>query len=98
MDETLLQEVKLSARVSNDHFDTDIKELIESARMELIQAGVSPDVAKSNKDTLIIRAIKIYVKANFGIDSPNAERFQRSFDLLKQHLSMAGDYNERAME
>lgn len=90
--QTLVESVKLSARISGDAFDEDIRDLISGAREELVQSGVSRSIAESDDDPLIIRAIKIYVKANFGIDSPNAYRFHKSFESLKNHLSMAGDY------
>ncbi|NLC03180.1 MAG: phage gp6-like head-tail connector protein [Tissierellia bacterium] len=44
-------------------------------------------------DSLIQRAITLYVKANFGWDNPDAERLQQSYVMLKQHLSLSGDYN-----
>lgn len=90
--QTLIEKVKLSARISGDAFDDDVKDIIESAREELVQAGVSRVKAESDDDPLIIRAVTIFAKANFGIDSPNAYRFQSSFESLKRHLSMAGDY------
>lgn len=92
--QTLIEKVKLSARISGDAFDDDVQDMIDSAREELVQAGVSRTIAESEVDPLIIRALKIYTKANFGIDSPNAYRFQSSFDSLKRHLSMAVDYND----
>ena len=96
--QTLIEKVKLSARISGDAFDDDVQDMIESAREELIQAGVSREKANSDDDPLIIRALKIYTKANFGIDSPNAYRFQSSFNSLKRHLSMAGDYANDELE
>lgn len=92
-DVSLIEKVKLSARISGNAFDEDVQDMIDSAREELVQSGVSRKMAESSDDPLINRAMKIYVKANFGIDSPNAYRFHQSFESLKRHLSMAGDYN-----
>lgn len=97
-EQTLLEKVKLSARISGNAFDEDVQDMIASAREELVQSGVSRTKADSDEDPLIIRAIKLYVKANFGIDSPNAYRFQSSFNSLKRHLSMAGDYTDDELE
>lgn len=66
--------------------------------MDLIISGVSPEKAKDDDDPLIKRAVKTYAKANYGLDSPNAERFQESYEMLKQHLSLSGDYNAHAVE
>lgn len=97
-EQTLLEKVKLSARISGNAFDEDVQDMIDSAREELVQSGVSRTKADSIEDPLIVRAIKLYVKANFGIDSPNAYRFQSSFNSLKRHLSMAGDYTDDELE
>lgn len=49
---------------------------------------------KANDDTdpLIKRAIITYVKANFISDAKEAERFLASYNMLKNHLTLAGDY------
>ena len=93
----MLEDVKLAIRVKSSAFDVEVQSLIESARLDLVQSGIDSEMAESD-DPLIKRAIVFYAKANFGLDNPNAERFQESFNLLKQHLSLAGDYNGRALE
>lgn len=93
----MLDDVKLALRVKSDAFNVEVESLIESARLDLIQSGIDHDMAESD-DPLIKRAIVFYAKANFGLDNPNAERFQESFNLLKQHLGLAGDYNGRTLE
>lgn len=89
----MLNDVKLSLRIINNHFDGEIQDLIDAARMDLKQSGVSHDKANSDDDALIKRAITTYCKANFGYDNPDADRFAKSYEMLKQHLSLAGDYN-----
>lgn len=91
----MLETVKGALRITSNDPDivTEINDLIEGARMDLIQSGVSSVVAKKEDDPLIKRAIILYAKANYGLDSPNAARFQQSYDSLKNHLSYAGDYN-----
>lgn len=87
----MLEDVKLALRISNTVYDSEVNDLIESARLDLIQSGVSSELANS-EDPLIKRAITTYCKANFGYDNPEAERFQEAYNMLKQHLSLAGDY------
>ena len=96
----MLDDVKTALRVNtnNPQITQEIEDLIESARLDLVQSGVDSDIAKKDDDPLIKRAIIFYAKANFGLDNPNAERWNESFKLLKQHLSLAGDYNGRIME
>lgn len=91
----MIESIKGALRVtSNDPLIIEeIEDLISSARMDLIQSGVSKIKADSDEDALIKRAIVLYSKANYGLDSPNAERFADSYESLKKHLSFAGDYN-----
>lgn len=89
----MLDKAKLSLRVSNVAFDDEIIDLIEAARLELIEAGVSGDKAMDDSDPLIKRAIITYVKANFGFDNPDYEKLNESFKSLKIHLSQSSDYH-----
>lgn len=87
----MIEDVKKALRVSNMAFDDEIQDLIDAAKMDLRLAGVF--FLNENADALIKRAIITYCKANFGYDNPEAERFQESYVMLKQHLSLAGDYH-----
>ncbi len=92
---TLLEEVKAALRITTDDADIlgDVNELIESAKIDLVQAGVNEAlVTLEEPDAIIKRAIKTYAKANFGYDNQEAERFERAYVMLKQHLSLYGDY------
>jgi uncharacterized phage protein (predicted DNA packaging) len=91
----LLDDIKTVLRISqsNTAFDGEVNDLIEAARHDLMLSGVSSDKANDDTDPLIKRTIIYYVKANFGFDNPDGERLQKSYDLLKAHLSLAGDYN-----
>ena len=86
----MLDSIKLSLRIRNTAFDSEILDLIDAANKDLNIAGV---LLKDDYDPLIQRAITLYVKANFGWDNPDAERLQQSYLMLKQHLSLSGDYN-----
>lgn len=86
----MLEKIKLSLRIKSNKFDDEILDLITSAKMDLSIAGVRKI---KETDPLIQQAIKIYCKANFGIDNKDSEKYQKSYDLLKQSLSLCGDYN-----
>lgn len=82
--------VKKNIRVSNSALDNDeIVPLIEAAKRELAIAGV---VTVDEADPMIRRAVIAYAKAHFGYDNPDAERFERVFNSLKDLLSQVGDY------
>ncbi|WLR53555.1 head-tail connector protein [Mesobacillus subterraneus] len=92
----LLEDIKKSLRVSHYELDDEITDLIEEARADLILSGVSSVIAEEeiDVDPLIKRAIKLYAKADFEEDKDKSEKYQRSYDLLKQHLSLSADYSD----
>lgn len=90
----ILDDVKQALRITSSAFDTEVTDLISAGKADLIQSGVSSAKVNDDTDALIKRAITTYAKAQFGYDNPEAERFQQSYDMLKQHLSLAGDYRE----
>lgn len=86
----MLEKIKSSLRVKSTKLDVEIQDLIEAAKLDLKISGV----AKINEaDPLIIQAVKTYCKANFGLDNKDSEKYQKSYDMLKQHLSLCGEYN-----
>lgn len=90
---TLLADVKTTLRISSSNtvFDTEINDLIEAAKAELELSGVYDDFALAT-DPLIKRAITTYCKAHFGWDNPDSEKLHQSFEMLKNHLTLSGDY------
>lgn len=87
-----LSEVKIALRVSNTALDGEITDLIAAARQDLILSGVLASKANSTTDSLIKRAVVTYVKAHFGWDNPEAERFLSAYVMLKQHLTLSQEY------
>jgi len=91
--------VKLALRISpsNAEFDEEVQTLIDAARLDLKQAGISSELVDAiEPDALIKRAIITYCKAHFGYDNPEADRFNDAYIMLKQHLSLYGDYQDEA--
>ncbi|PGB01873.1 head-tail connector protein [Bacillus toyonensis] len=88
----MLKVVNKALRVSHNALDDEIDDLIEAARTDLKLSGVSGFKSNDDTDPLIKRAIIMYTKANFIADVKEAERFQLSYNMLKNHLTLAGDY------
>ena len=86
----MLESIKLALRIKSSAFDEEIIELIESSKTDLKISGITNI---KEDDPLIRQAIKTYCKANFGLDNKDSEKYQSSYDMLKQHLSLCGDYN-----
>ena len=86
----MLEKIKQSLRITHDALDTEIEDLIDAALADLLISGVKN---QPTDDVLILRAVTIYCKANFGLENNDSERYQASYDSLKAHLSLCGDYN-----
>ena len=87
----MLESIKLALRIKSSVFDEEISDLIQSAEIDLKISGI---INAKEDDPLIRQAIKTYCKANFGLDNKYSEKYQASYESLKQHLSLCGDYNE----
>ena len=85
----MIEIVKLALRIKNSVLDLEIGDLIESAKVDLKISGVR---RVNEDDPLIQQAIKTYCKANFGLDNKDSEKYLKYYDMLKQHLSLCGDY------
>lgn len=91
----LLDACRVALRIPafvND-YDEEISDVIEAARSELVAGGVSDDKANDDSDGRVRLAIKVYVKANFGMDNPDAEKFMRSFETMLTSMSGDSAYN-----
>ena len=88
----MLEEVRSALRIEGHEHDAEIQDLLDAARADLILSGVSPQKANSNDDPLIRRAIIVYCRAHFDYADDSAERLERSYEMLKSHLSLAEDY------
>lgn len=86
----MLESVKLALRISTSAFDAELNDMIDAAKADLRLCGV---LNVEETDPLIKRAVILYCKSNFGTDQ-NSEKYQRSYDMLKSSLWMAGDYRE----
>ena len=86
----MLEKIKLALRIKTNKLDEEIQDLIEACKIDLSISGVK----KINEtDPIIIRAITLYCKANFGLDNKDSEKYNNSYELLKMSLKMCGDYN-----
>ena len=93
-DEELLEHIKAVNRITTDDVGivSELEELIESAKMDLSMSGVQGDVLVSPYDPIIVRAISLYTKANFGFDNPDSERLMNSYRSLEVRLAISSEY------
>lgn len=91
----LLEKIKLSLRIFDNIFDSEIEDLINSALSNLETSGINNvDI----KDPQIIRAVTLYCKANFGFNNDESEKFQNCYDKLVIHLATANKYIKKVEE
>lgn len=91
----LLDDVKLALRVTTNAYDSEINDLIESAKGDLGIAGV---VLPEPIDSTVKTAIKTYCKMNFG--TPNSDTYndlKKSYDEQKAQMSNATGYTDYSM-
>ena len=86
----MLEKVKLALRIKSNILDLEIEDLIEACKIDLSISGVKKI---EESDPIINRAIILYCNANFGLENKDSDKYQKSYDLLKQSLSLCGDYN-----
>lgn len=90
-DTTLTEKMRAALRISSTSakITEEIEDCIEACKADLKNDGVK---RVDENDALIIRAITLYCKAEFGYQN-NAEKFRKSYDTLKMRLSMSQEYN-----
>ena len=91
----LLDACRAALRIPDfvNDYDEEISDVIEAARAELVAGGVSDAKAHDDEDGRVRLAIKVYVKANFGMDNPDAEQFMKSFETMLTSMSGDSAYN-----
>lgn len=91
----LLDKIKKSLRITSPAFDEEVGDLIAACQHDLKLSGVSEEKAADESDPLILRAITVYAKANFGFDNPDADRLQLSYNMIKTHLTLSQEYTPK---
>lgn len=95
----LLEQIKQSMRISHNALDEMLQTDIEAGALDLLRVGVlpyleDPDGGKTLKDdALIYKALELYAKAQEDYEG-KGERYQLSYEKLRDSLSLCGDYNE----
>jgi hypothetical protein len=77
-------------------YDDEIADLMSAARSALVAGGVAKAKAESDDDASVRVAIKTYVKANFGMDNPDAERLMRSFAEMLCRMAGSTEHSTEA--
>lgn len=87
----MLEKIKLALRIDSDDLDDEIQDTIDAAKADLKLSGVLESKI-IDTDSLILRAVKIYCKAEFSTDDKESIRYSNSYNMLKTHLCLSSDY------
>lgn len=87
----LIDDVKVYLRMTTTALDIEVQDLIDAAKDDLELSGVDP-LKIVDTDPLIKRAVIVYCKAHFGYDNPDHDKLLKAYDMLKNHLTLADDY------
>ncbi|MDD3173361.1 MAG: head-tail connector protein [Herbinix sp.] len=97
----LIDDVKQTLRINTTALDTEVNDIIESAKVDLVLSGILKSKTVEDDiegyDSLIKRAIIFYTKANFGLDNSDSEKYQKAYDSLKTHLALSQEYTVEAV-
>lgn len=87
----LTEKIRAALRISSTSpkITEEIEDCIAACKSDLFNDGIK---VIDEKDALIIRAITLYCKSEFGYNG-KAEKFRQSYDTLKMRLSMSVEYN-----
>lgn len=88
---TLTEKMRAALRISstNAKITEEIEDCIAACKADLANDGVK---TIDESDALIKRAVTLYCKAEFGYND-QAEKFRKSYDMLKMRLAMSEEYN-----
>lgn len=81
---TISDKVKLSLRIQHNLLDSEIADVIASARQELVRAGVEKSVAEGDLE-VVVTAIITYAKAYYATGA-EADRYMESFKYQCDNL------------
>ena len=90
--------IRLRLRNSSNALDSEITDIINAARADLVLGGVREDKANDESDPLILRAVQTYVKAEFGLDNPDADKYRAAYKELRNGLTLSDSYIKSAEE
>ena len=79
-------------RLTADDIDNVIADLINAARADLALGGVVEEKANDETDPLILKAVETYVKAEFGLDNDDAERYRAAYIEQRNGLTLSDKY------
>jgi hypothetical protein len=73
-------------RNQNDEIDAEITDLIEECRLDLICLGVKEEKAIDEEDSLILGAVRCFVRWKFGLSNDESLKNREDYMQLRDEL------------
>lgn len=83
----LIDDIKICVKIDGTESDADLKTTIEACKSDMELHGVHQSRIVDT-DPIIVRAIKLYCKADISSDANESVRYQTSYEKLRDHLSL----------
>jgi len=87
-----LATMKTAAGLTASLYDTQVTDLIEEARAEMVRVGIDATVAANESNKLVARAVRTHVCANFAESEQEATRLEASFVSQLSALALTEAY------
>lgn len=79
-------------RNTDTDVDAELTDIIEECRLDLQQLGVLTAKTADETDSLILGAVRSFVRWKFGLSNEDAERNRDDYMLQRDELRRRGDY------
>lgn len=85
----IIDRVRTAVGRTSKALDDDLKDVIEAARIDMIDSGVPVSVARGEDNRLVTQAIKCYAKAQEAWEEPQIAQAQmESYQSIVNKLSL----------
>ena len=91
--DSIVEKVKMARRIKTNAYDSEIRDLVEEALLDLNSIGIHGDV----QDPLIRRAVRTYCLLSFG-QPENYSELKAAYDEQKAQLQMSSGYTNWGAE
>lgn len=85
--EEYLKKIRFAVRRnSSEQVDSELKDIIEQCREDLIRVGVPKEVANNEENKLVLGCQRAFARWQFGINGDDAERNREDYRLMADEL------------
>ena len=85
--EEYLKKVRFAVRRNaSEQVDSELKDIIEQCREDLIRVGVPKEVANNEENKLVLGCQRAFARWQFGINGDDAERNREDYRLMADEL------------